>query len=69
LNDEPPNLSPSDLSNDTSKHDDSSEERKDDLRNKRLGVSSKDIHNKKIKKIKKIHIPYFLIFLQVLLQY
>jgi hypothetical protein len=41
LNDEPLSPSPSDSSNDTSKHDDSSEEGKDDLGNKRLGVSSK----------------------------
>ena len=49
MNDEPPNLSTSVLSNDTSKHDDSSEEREDNLRNKQLGVSTKNINNNKIK--------------------
>jgi hypothetical protein len=37
---------PSPSSNGTSKHDYGSEEGEDDLRNKRLGVFSKDIHIK-----------------------
>ena len=41
LNDEPSNPLPSDSSNDTSKHDDSSEKGKDDLEIKWFGVSSK----------------------------
>ena len=41
LNDELPSPSPSDSSNDTSKHDYSSEEGEDNLENKRLGVLGK----------------------------
>ena len=50
MNDEPSSLLPSDSSNDTSKHDDSSEKEEDDLENKWFAVSS--FFNKKLIKNK-----------------
>jgi hypothetical protein len=40
------NNEPSDSNNDTSKHDDSSEEGEDNLENNQLGIPSKGIYNK-----------------------